>query len=103
MKKENSEEKKQKEKDLSEINLLERELQSLRENFDNEILVKNKLENKNKEYKLLLNSCLETFKKVKQKSNIKNNNNFYDFLISKLKDFFKEMSNKNEEIILSEK
>ena len=30
-------------------------------------------------------------------------NNFYDFLISKLKDFFKEMSNKNEEIILSEK
>ena len=83
--------------------MLERQLKNLRENFDNEILVKNKLENKNKEYKLLLNSCLETFKKVKQKSNIKNNNNFYDFLISKLKDFFKEMSNKNEEIILSEK
>ena len=37
MKKENSEEKKQKEKYLSEINLLERELQSLRENFEKEI------------------------------------------------------------------
>ena len=95
--------KKKKENYLSKIDLLERQLKNLRENFDNEILVKNKLENKNKEYKLLLNSCLETFKKVKQKSNIKNNNNFYDFLISKLKDFFKEMSNKNEEIILSEK
>ena len=46
MKKENSEEKKQKEKYLSEINLLERELQSLRENFENEIVFcKKKIEN----------------------------------------------------------
>ena len=55
VKNENSEkEEKEKEQYLSKINLLERQLQNLRENFENEISVKNKLENKNKEYKLLL-------------------------------------------------
>ena len=104
VKNENSEkEEKEKEQYLSKINLLERQLQNLRENFENEISVKNKLENKNKEYKLLLNSCLETFKKIKKMPKIKNNNNLEEFLISKLKDFFKEISIKNEEIQLSEK
>jgi predicted RNase H-like nuclease (RuvC/YqgF family) len=104
VKNENSEkEEKEKEQYLSKINLLERQLQNLRENFENEISVKNKLENKNKEYKLLLNSCLETFKKIKKMPKIKNNNNLEEFLISKLKDFFKEISIKNEETQLSEK
>ena len=104
VKNENSEkEEKEKEQYLSKINLLERQLQNLRENFENEISVKNKLENKNKEYKLLLNSCLETFKKIKKMPKIKNNNNLEEFLISKLKDFFKEISIKNDEIQLSEK
>ena len=104
VKKENSEkEEKEKEQYLSKINLLERQLQNLRENFENEISVKNKLENKNKEYKLLLNSCLETFKKIKKMPKIKNNNNLEEFLISKLKEFFKEISIKNDEIQLSEK
>ena len=104
VKNENSEkEEKEKEQYLSKINLLERQLQNLRENFENEISVKNKLENKNKEYKLLLNSCLETFKKIKKMPKIKNNNNLEEFLISKLKEFFKEISIKNEEIQLSEK
>lgn len=104
VKNENSEkEEKEKEQYLSKINLLERQLQNLRENFENEISVKNKLENKNKEYKLLLNSCLETFKKIKKMPKIKNNNNLEEFLISKLKDFFKEISIKNEEIQINEK
>ena len=104
VKNENSEkEEKEKEQYLSKINLLERQLQNLRENFENEISVKNKLENKNKEYKLLLNSCLETFKKIKKMPKIKNNNNLEEFLISKLKEFFKEISIKNDEIQLSEK
>jgi predicted RNase H-like nuclease (RuvC/YqgF family) len=104
VKNENSEkEEKEKEQYLSKINLLERQLQNLRENFENEISVKNKLENKNKEYKLLLNSCLETFKKIKKMPKIKNNNNLEEFLISKLKEFFKEISIKNEEIQLNEK
>ena len=104
VKNENSEkEEKEKEQYLSKINLLERQLQNLRENFENEISVKNKLENKNKEYKLLLNSCLETFKKIKKMPKIKNNNNLEEFLISKLKEFFKEISIKNEETQLSEK
>ncbi len=104
VKNENSEkEEKEKEQYLSRINLLERQLQNLRENFENEISVKNKLENKNKEYKLLLNSCLETFKKIKKMPKIKNNNNLEEFLISKLKDFFKDISIKNDEIQLSEK
>ena len=102
VKNENSE-KEEKEQYLSKINLLERQLQNLRENFENEISVKNKLENKNKEYKLLLNSCLETFKKIKKMPKIKNNNNLEEFLISKLKEFFKEISIKNDEIQLSEK
>ena len=50
---------------LSKIDSLERQIKNLRENFENEISEKNKLENKNKEYKLLLNSCLETFKSKK--------------------------------------
>ena len=104
VKNENSEkEEKEKEQYLSKINLLERQLQNLRENFENEISVKNKLENKNKEYKLLLNSCLETFKKIKKMPKIKNNNNLEEFLISKLKDFFKDISIKNDEFQLSEK
>ena len=104
VKNENSEkEEKEKEQYLSKINLLERQLQNLRENFENEISVKNKLENKNKEYKLLLNSCLETFKKIKKMPKIKNNNNLEEFLISKLKEYFKEISIKNDEIQLSEK
>ncbi len=104
IKNENSEkEEKEKEQYLSRINLLERQLQNLRENFENEISVKNKLENKNKEYKLLLNSCLETFKKIKKMPKIKNNNNLEEFLISKLKDFFKDISIKNDEFQLSEK
>ena len=104
VKNENSEkEEKEKEQYLSKINLLERQLQNLRENFENEISVKNKLENKNKEYKLLLNSCLETFKKIKKMPKIKNNNNLEEFLISKLKYFFKKISIKNDEIQLSEK
>ena len=104
VKNENSEkEEKEKEQYLSKINLLERQLQNLRENFENEISVKNKLENKNKEYKLLINSCLETFKKIKKMKKIKNNNNLEEFLISKLKEFFKEISIKNEEIQLNEK
>ena len=95
VKNENSEkEEKEKEQYLSKINLLERQLQNLRENFE---------KNKNKEYKLLLNSCLETFKKIKKMPKIKNNNNLEEFLISKLKDFFKEISIKNDEIQLNEK
>ena len=88
---------------LSKIDSLERQIKNLRENFENEISEKNKLENKNKEYKLLLNSCLETFKKIKKMPKIKNNNNLEEFLISKLKEFFKEISIKNDEIQLSEK
>ena len=84
---------------LSKIDSLERQIKNLRENFENEISEKNKLENKNKEYKLLLNSCLETFKKIKQKPNdiIFNNNNMQEFIISKLKEFFKEIPIKKEE------
>ena len=71
----------------------------MRENFENEISKKNKLENKNKEYKLLLNSCLETFKKIKQKpNNIIFNNNMQEFIIVKLKEFFKEIPIKENEI-----
>ena len=84
---------------LSKIDSLERQIKNLRENFENEISEKNKLENKNKEYKLLLNSCLETFKKIKQKPNdiISNNNNMQEFIMSKLKEFFKEIPIKNKE------
>ena len=84
---------------LSKIDSLERQIKNLRENFENEISKKNKLENKNKEYKLLLNSCLETFKKIKQKPNdiISNNNNMQEFIMSKLKEFFKEIPIKNKE------
>ena len=84
---------------LSKIDSLERQIKNLRENFENEISEKNKLENKNKEYKLLLNSCLETFKKIKQKPNdiISNNNNMQEFIMSKLKEFFKEIPIKENE------
>ena len=84
---------------LSKIDSLERQIKNLRENFENEISEKNKFENKNKEYKLLLNSCLETFKKIKQKPNdiISNNNNMQEFIMSKLKEFFKEIPIKNKE------
>ena len=84
---------------LSKIDSLKRQIKNLRENFENEISEKNKLENKNKEYKLLLNSCLETFKKIKQKPNdiISNNNNMQEFIMSKLKEFFKEIPIKNKE------